>query len=68
MSVNSNSHKAISVGGLFPRKNREAAKKAVDKILEKRITKTKIVDQKTVFETIVKKIKKKKSSEIKKSS
>lgn len=57
---NSNSHKAFGVGGLFPQKNRQAAKDAVAKIKEKRTVKVIIQDQKTVFKEIIKKIKNKK--------
>ena len=54
---NTNSHKAFGVGGLFPQKNVQAAKKAVESLIEMKIVK--IVDQKTYFQTVLKNIKKK---------
>ena len=56
--LNNNSHRALSVGTLFPQKNVQAAKKAVETIIEKRIVK--IVDQKTYFQTVLKNIQKRK--------
>ena len=58
--IMSEKHRALSVGSLFPQKNRAAAKVAVAALIEKRIVR--IVDQKTYFQTVLKNLKKKDKS------
>lgn len=58
MTKNQNPHKALQVGPLFPQKNTQAAKVAVQTIIEKRIVR--VVDQKTYFQTVLKNLKKNK--------